>query len=55
MGNYPESLFYKNKISAFVGLKGKGLVEKTFVRGNMVFDGGEITAAPGTGKLIKRP
>ena len=48
-----DSLFYKNKISAFVGLKGKGLVEQTIVRGHTVFRNGKITAEPGIGKLIK--
>lgn len=50
----PESLFYVNKISAFVGLKGKGIIEKTLVRGKVVFDEGKITAATGTGRLLKR-
>ncbi len=50
----PESLFYKNKISAFLGLKGKGLVETTIVRGNIVFKEGQVTVKPGTGKLTKR-
>lgn len=48
-----ESLFYKNKISAFVGLKGKGLVETTIVRGKVVYNSGKITVEPGFGILIK--
>ena len=32
-----DSLFYLNKISAFVGLKGKGRPVMTFVRGKLVF------------------
>lgn len=31
-------LNYKNKISPYEGLKLKGRVEKTFVRGNLVYD-----------------
>lgn len=49
----PESLFYKNKISAFVGLSGKGLVEKTIIRGKTVFANNQITVQPGFGDLIK--
>jgi allantoinase len=38
----PDSLFYLNKISAFVGLKGKGRPVMTFVRGKLVYrDDGE--------------
>jgi allantoinase len=33
----PDSLFYLNRISAFVGLKGKGLPVATFVRGKLVY------------------
>ncbi|WZL72548.1 allantoinase AllB [Clostridiaceae bacterium 35-E11] len=50
----PESLFYKNKISAFVGLTGKGLVERTIVRGESVFCNGTIIGKHGYGRLIKR-
>ena len=54
----PESLFYLNKISAFAGLKGKGLPVITLVRGEPVFqnEGGksEKTSSFGHGKLIAR-
>ncbi|PRX30458.1 allantoinase [Orenia metallireducens] len=49
----PESLLYKNKISAFVGLTGKGLVERTIVRGETVFTDSQITVQSGFGRLIK--
>ncbi|SKC92594.1 allantoinase AllB [Maledivibacter halophilus] len=48
-----ESLFYKNKISAFIGLQGKGKVEKTIVRGEIVFSAGKIIGDYGYGNLIK--
>lgn len=48
-----ESLFYKNKISAFVGEKGKGMPITTISRGKIVYDNGKIQVRPGTGKLIK--
>jgi allantoinase len=52
----PDSLFYLNKISAFVGLKGKGRPVMTFVRGEPVFrdDGGrkhEKISPPVHGRL----
>lgn len=49
-----ESLFYKNKISAFVGQKGKGLPVKTIVRGKIVYSDGNINAEFGHGKLIRK-
>ena len=50
----PESLFYKNKISAFVGQKGKGLPIQTIVRGKIVYSEGNIKAEYGYGKLVKK-
>jgi allantoinase len=51
----PDSLFYLNKISAFIGLKGKGRPVATFVRGEPVFRDGagepEKTPASGRGRL----
>ncbi|GHV40814.1 cyclic amidohydrolase [Synergistales bacterium] len=47
----PDSLFYLNKISAFVGLKGKGLPVATFVRGKLVHKDGERKADWGCGRL----
>lgn len=48
-----ESLFYKNKISAFIGLQGKGIPVTTIVRGNIVYDDGKIVGKHGTGCLVK--
>jgi allantoinase len=50
----PESLKYLNKISAFVGVKGKGLPVQTIVRGKTVALNNSITANAGYGQLIKR-
>lgn len=50
----PTSLHYLNPISAFVGLKGRGLPVTTLVRGKVVFDEGERKASFGHGQLIKK-
>ena len=49
-----ESLLYVNKISAFVGLKGKGLPVMTLVRGNVIAENGKIVAQKGIGELVKK-
>ena len=49
-----ESLLYVNKISAFVGLKGKGLPVVTLVRGNVIAEDGKIVADKGVGELVKK-
>ena len=50
----PESLLYLNKISAFVGMEGRGCPVETIVRGTTVFADGEIGVRPGYGKLLRR-
>ncbi|KAF8893767.1 allantoinase [Infundibulicybe gibba] len=49
-----ESLNFKNKISPYVGLKLRGRVEKTFLRGALVYDrmGGGLGGLGPTGKLL---
>jgi len=48
------SKFYsKAKYSPFDGWKAKGKPVKTIVDGNLVMDEGEITAEPGTGRIIR--
>lgn len=49
-----ESLLYVNKISAFVGMKGKGLPVCTIIRGNVVAEDGKLTAEKGCGSLITK-
>lgn len=48
----PELLFYKNKHTPYMGMTLTGCVEKTFVRGNLVYDSGKIEAKPGSGHFI---
>lgn len=50
----PESLKYVNKISAFVGLKGKGLPIATILRGELVAKDGEVVGKKGFGKLYTK-
>lgn len=47
-----DQLLYQNKHSAFVGYEFKGEVVQTLVRGQTVWKDGEITAEPGTGRLL---
>lgn len=49
-----DSLLYVNKISAFVGMKGKGLPVCTIVRGNIVAEDGKIVAEKGVGEFVKK-
>jgi dihydroorotase len=49
-----SSKFYsKAKFSPFDGWKVKGKPVKTFVDGHLVMDNGEITSAPGEGRIIR--
>lgn len=50
----PESLYYVNKISAFVGLRGKGLPVCTIVRGKVVAQAGQITGEQGYGSFVAK-
>ena len=54
LGKYNKGLLYVNKISAFVGMKGKGLPVCTIVRGNVVAEDGKITAEKGVGTFIAK-
>lgn len=49
-----DSLLYVNKISAFVGMKGKGLPVCTIVRGEVVAEDGKIVGEKGFGNLVKK-
>lgn len=50
----PESLQYLNKISAFVGLEGKGLPVCTLVRGRVVAKDGAVVGPLDHGQLITK-
>lgn len=49
----PDSLYYLNNISAFVGLKGVGLPVCTLVRGQVVAKDGKLLGQKGFGELVK--
>lgn len=49
-----DQLFYKNKHSAYVGYSFKGEVVRTLVRGETVYQDGEIKVQPGFGRLVVR-
>lgn len=49
-----DSLQYLNKISAFVGLEGRGAPETTLVRGRVVWSDGAARAPLGYGELVRR-
>lgn len=50
----PESLYYVNQISAFVGLKGVGLPVCTLVRGQVVAEDGKLVGQKGFGEFVKK-
>jgi len=49
-----DHLLTRNRHSAYVGSKFKGRVQKTYVRGKLVFDRGDVIAENGWGKLLVR-
>lgn len=49
-----DSLYYTNKISAFVGRKGKGLPVLTMVRGNVVAQDGKLVSQKGWGQYVRK-
>jgi len=44
----------KSDKGIYQGMQFRGKVEKTLVRGEIVYNDGEITAEPGYGKLVVR-
>ena len=49
-----DSLYYVNKVSAFVGMKGKGLPVVTILRGEVMAEDGKLVGEKGFGELVKR-
>ena len=49
----PENLHHRHKLAPYQGEVLRGVVEKTFLRGEMVYDGGEFGSLP-RGSLILR-
>jgi allantoinase len=48
-----DQLLYKNPHSAYLGVTFLGAVEKTFVRGTLVYAQGEVQVQPGFGQLLR--
>jgi allantoinase len=49
----PEMIHHRHKLTPYAGEVLRGVVEKTFLRGQMVYDGGEFASASG-GQIILR-
>lgn len=49
-----EMLEHRNKLTPYRGELLQGVVQKTFLRGRKIYDGGEIIGVPG-GLLLRRP
>jgi len=49
-----DDLFYKNKMSPFIGKAITGSVEMTLLRGRIIFEKGEIRAPAGLAKFLRR-
>ena len=49
----PERLLHKHKLTPYAGLELRGVVEATFVRGQQVFDNGELRG-PARGREVTR-
>lgn len=47
-----ENMFSKPKITVFDGMKVQGMIEKTIVRGSIVYDNGEFHVKKGYGEFI---
>jgi allantoinase len=49
----PEMIQHRHKLTPYAGEVLRGVIEKTFLRGQMVYDGGEFASTPG-GQIILR-
>jgi len=49
----PELIQHRHKLTPYAGEVLRGVVEKTFLRGRMVYDGGAFASTPG-GQIILR-
>lgn len=50
----PESLHHRHKLTPYAGMKLSGVVEKTFLRGELVYERGRFPAERPTGALLLR-
>ena len=49
----PEMIHHRHKLTPYAGETLRGVVEKTFLRGQMVYDGGEVVSGR-KGRIILR-
>jgi allantoinase len=49
----PQVLLHRHPLTPYAGLRLRGVVEATFLRGVAVYDGGEVAARP-RGVLLRR-
>ena len=49
----PETIHHRHKLTPYEGEVLKGVVEKTFLRGQMVYDGAEFVSNP-RGEIVLR-
>jgi len=49
-----DDLYYVNKLSAFVGMKGKGVPVCTILRGKVMAENGKLVGGKGTGEYVKK-
>jgi allantoinase len=49
----PEKLFHQHKVTPYAGRTLTGIVETTFLRGQIIFDRGEVTDTP-QGRVLRR-
>jgi len=50
----PELIQHRHKLTPYAGETLRGEVEKTFLRGQMVYDGGEFTRNPSGEELLRK-
>jgi allantoinase len=50
----PEIIHHRHKLTPYAGEVLRGVVEKTFLRGQMVYDGGELTRDPSGEVLLRK-
>ncbi|MEM2006314.1 MAG: dihydroorotase family protein [Sulfolobales archaeon] len=48
-----ESLAYKNKLTPYIGRRLRGRIDKVFLRGELVVDGGSVLVEKPTGRALK--
>ena len=41
-----QNIFYRHKLSPYIGARVTGVVEKTYLRGNLVYSDGDIIGVP---------